>query len=391
MPEGMRKLVRDLRRVPVAIGDGVKRPLPSEEQPLAEDGQEARRRARPRRRATCSPTATSSRSRLPTAGCRRTRSTTCSAACSPRARRGGGDPRRRRRPSCATARVASGASARRAVRVTAPADDELRAVGLVVFDFDGVFTDNRVWVSETGEESVACWRGDGIGLRRLDEVGVAARDRLDRDESRRGAKGGEAPDSRSPRSRRQARGRTGGGRAPRPRSRSRRLCRERRQRRGVPRGSRVPVVPADAWPEVVPLARWVLERSGGRGCVREVCDVVWRAHAAPDALGASGAGSSGDGSRLGPEHGSARVHALRRRPAQRRGGQRPAARRSSAGRSRGDHGPMGGDSRRRRERRCDVHARRRAPRLGRALQGDPALTQLRAPGRAVGGARPGHR
>ena len=48
----------------------------------------------------------------------------------------------------------------------------LRAVGLVVFDFDGVFTDNRVWVSETGEESVACWRGDGIGLRRLDEVGV---------------------------------------------------------------------------------------------------------------------------------------------------------------------------------------------------------------------------
>jgi sialic acid synthase len=38
MPEGMRKLVRDLRRVPVAIGDGVKRPLPSEEQPLQKMG-----------------------------------------------------------------------------------------------------------------------------------------------------------------------------------------------------------------------------------------------------------------------------------------------------------------------------------------------------------------
>ncbi|HEY5984803.1 MAG TPA: hypothetical protein VIV12_00265, partial [Streptosporangiaceae bacterium] len=27
MPEGLRKLVRDLQRVPVALGDGVKRPL----------------------------------------------------------------------------------------------------------------------------------------------------------------------------------------------------------------------------------------------------------------------------------------------------------------------------------------------------------------------------
>ncbi len=45
MPEGMRKLVRDLHRVPAAIGDGVKRPLPSEEAPLAEDGKAARRGA----------------------------------------------------------------------------------------------------------------------------------------------------------------------------------------------------------------------------------------------------------------------------------------------------------------------------------------------------------
>ena len=38
MPEGMRKLVRDLHRVPAAIGDGAKRPLPSEEQPLQKMG-----------------------------------------------------------------------------------------------------------------------------------------------------------------------------------------------------------------------------------------------------------------------------------------------------------------------------------------------------------------
>ena len=39
----------------------------------------------------------------------------------------------------------------------------------------------------------------------------------------------------------------------------------------------VPVVPADAWPEVKPLARWVLSRAGGTGCVREFCDAVWEA------------------------------------------------------------------------------------------------------------------
>jgi sialic acid synthase len=38
MPEGMRKLVRDLSRVAAAIGDGVKRPLPSEEKPLQKMG-----------------------------------------------------------------------------------------------------------------------------------------------------------------------------------------------------------------------------------------------------------------------------------------------------------------------------------------------------------------
>jgi N-acetylneuraminate synthase/sialic acid synthase len=36
----MRKLVRDLHRVPAAIGDGVKRPLPSEEAPLRKMGKQ---------------------------------------------------------------------------------------------------------------------------------------------------------------------------------------------------------------------------------------------------------------------------------------------------------------------------------------------------------------
>jgi N-acylneuraminate cytidylyltransferase len=48
--------------------------------------------------------------------------------------------------------------------------DDLR---LVVFDFDGVMTDNRVWVAEGGEEWVACNRSDGLGLNRLRRLGIS--------------------------------------------------------------------------------------------------------------------------------------------------------------------------------------------------------------------------
>jgi len=43
---------------------------------------------------------------------------------------------------------------------------------LVVFDFDGVMTDNRVWVNEQGEEFVACNRSDGLGLEMLRGLGL---------------------------------------------------------------------------------------------------------------------------------------------------------------------------------------------------------------------------
>jgi 3-deoxy-D-manno-octulosonate 8-phosphate phosphatase KdsC-like HAD superfamily phosphatase len=42
----------------------------------------------------------------------------------------------------------------------------------VVFDFDGVMTDNRVWVNEAGDETVAFNRGDGLGISMLREAGV---------------------------------------------------------------------------------------------------------------------------------------------------------------------------------------------------------------------------
>ena len=153
----------------------------------------------------------------------------------------------------------------------------LERVRLAVFDFDGVFTDNRVWVNERGEEALAFSRSDGLGLRRLDDVGVeylivsmernpivGARAEKLRVECVQGVDDKLA------------------------------VLRERAERRGATlqetayvgndindaeclRTVGVPVVPADAWPEVKPLASWVLSRPGGGGCVREFCDGVWEA------------------------------------------------------------------------------------------------------------------
>ena len=153
----------------------------------------------------------------------------------------------------------------------------LERVRLAVFDFDGVFTDNRVWVNEQGDETLAFSRSDGLGLRRLEEVGVrplivsmeqnpivAARAGKLKVDCVQGVE-----DKLN-------------------------VLRERTDELGVAledtafvgndindaeclRAVGMPVVPADAWPEVMPLARWVLTRAGGTGCVREFCDAVWEA------------------------------------------------------------------------------------------------------------------
>ncbi|HEY6067761.1 MAG TPA: HAD hydrolase family protein [Gaiellaceae bacterium] len=158
-----------------------------------------------------------------------------------------------------------------------PELDPLLGVRLAVFDFDGVFTDNRVWVNERGDEMLAFSRSDGLGLRRLGEVGVGALIvSMERNPvvAARAAKLGvecvTGVDDKLG------------------------ILREHVARDGIALedvayvGNDVndaecldavglPVVPADAWPEVKSLARWVLERRGGHGCVREFCDAVWEA------------------------------------------------------------------------------------------------------------------
>jgi YrbI family 3-deoxy-D-manno-octulosonate 8-phosphate phosphatase len=162
--------------------------------------------------------------------------------------------------------------------VTAPDLDRIR---LAVFDFDGVFTDNRVWTNEHGEESVACWRGDALGLRRLESAGV---DHFILSTEVNAAVGARAHKIRA------ACIQGVGDKLP--------VLTAEVEKRGLSLAETayvgndvndaeclgavgLPVVPADAWPEVLPLAGLVLTRRGGYGCVREFCDAVWSAKGKP--------------------------------------------------------------------------------------------------------------
>lgn len=49
---------------------------------------------------------------------------------------------------------------------------ELSKIKLLILDFDGVLTDNRVLVNQEGSEAVWCNRGDGWGIARLKEAGI---------------------------------------------------------------------------------------------------------------------------------------------------------------------------------------------------------------------------
>lgn len=49
---------------------------------------------------------------------------------------------------------------------------DFKKVKLLVLDFDGVMTDNKVYVDENGKETVCCSRSDGLGIERLKKFGV---------------------------------------------------------------------------------------------------------------------------------------------------------------------------------------------------------------------------
>lgn len=152
----------------------------------------------------------------------------------------------------------------------------VRTIRFVVFDFDGVFTDNTVLVSEDGHELVRCWRGDGIGLRQLDRIGVGyaivsteanpvvlARSKKLNIDCTHGCNDKlSAIDSIC---------------------QQRSLTRDQLAFMGNDINDRdclrvvgLPIVVADAHEDVIPLARLRTRALGGRGAVREVCDLFAR-------------------------------------------------------------------------------------------------------------------
>ncbi len=52
------------------------------------------------------------------------------------------------------------------------AEPHISDIDLLLFDFDGVMTDNRVWLSGDGTEVVVCSRADGWGLDLLRPTGL---------------------------------------------------------------------------------------------------------------------------------------------------------------------------------------------------------------------------
>jgi len=161
----------------------------------------------------------------------------------------------------------------------------IASVRLLVFDFDGVFTDNMVYVSEEGVESVRCWRGDGLGLSRLREVQVesmivstevnpvvSARARKLRIACMQGV-----PDKAAA---------------------LRAACLERavplecagfvgNDINDIPAFeiAGLPICVADAHPEVDSYALYRTKLPGGHGAVREVCDMVFHARRRDDDRG----------------------------------------------------------------------------------------------------------
>jgi YrbI family 3-deoxy-D-manno-octulosonate 8-phosphate phosphatase len=151
--------------------------------------------------------------------------------------------------------------------------DIIRKIRLVVFDFDGVFTDNMVYVFEDGTEAVRCFRSDGIGLHKLKQLGIETII---------------ISTEQNP---------VVSTRARKLKIRCVQNCRDKRaelekiiQEMSISMAEvafvgndindqacltcvGMPIVVQDAHPDVQPLARYQTKRPGGFGAVREVCDL----------------------------------------------------------------------------------------------------------------------
>jgi len=58
------------------------------------------------------------------------------------------------------------------MKITDTLAKKFSEIQFLAFDFDGVFTDNLVYTTEAGEESVVCWRSDGLGLSKVKKLSI---------------------------------------------------------------------------------------------------------------------------------------------------------------------------------------------------------------------------
>jgi YrbI family 3-deoxy-D-manno-octulosonate 8-phosphate phosphatase len=151
-------------------------------------------------------------------------------------------------------------------------------VDLILSDFDGVITDNRVWVNEEGIEYVAAYRSDSIGVQLLRAIGVPVMIL-----------------SSEPNRVVEARARKMGvdvihGIGLHDKGR---VMREVLEQKNIQAENVIyigndlndlpcfevagwSVAVADAYPEVLRAADFVSSKAGGHGALREVCDLILR-------------------------------------------------------------------------------------------------------------------
>jgi len=151
-------------------------------------------------------------------------------------------------------------------------------IDLVICDFDGVITDNRVWVDQDGRESVAAYRSDSIRIRELHERGIevlilsSEPNRVV--EARAKKMGVEAIHGIGI----QEKGRVMREVLAQKNIQSENVIFVGNDLNDLPcfevAGWCVAV--ADAYPEVIRAADFVLSKAGGHGALRELCDLLLR-------------------------------------------------------------------------------------------------------------------
>jgi len=149
-------------------------------------------------------------------------------------------------------------------------------IAMVIFDFDGVFTDNRVWTGQDGKETVASYRSDSVRLGELREKGIEV--------MILSSEPNPVVDARASKVKVEAIYGIGW----QDKGRVMREVLEKKNIRAenvIYVGNDINDIPcfeiagwavavADAYPKVIRAADFVLSKPGGHGAVRELCEII---------------------------------------------------------------------------------------------------------------------